>query len=318
MRQALRSGRNWATGWHRVLSRPRGGRAGYLPIIGAAVLWGSLGVAGRVAFRAGVAPLAAAFFRAAISFAVLLLIALASNRSRLRIRSRDLGFFAVYGLVSIAIFFFAYLFAISRTSIATAAILLYTAPAFVIVISALAFGEDLSRVKIVAVTVAFAGCVLVVRGYDPQSLRLNLPGVLAGLASGITYAMYSIFGKTALRRYDPLSTLTYALGFGTLFLGAIALPAGAVTFSYPRTGWWAILYLALVTTLLAQWLYLSGLRYVETGRASLVATLEPVVAALLGYAILGEVLDAWQAIGGVLVLTAVAGVRQLPQRSTEG
>jgi len=289
-----------------------GGRregGGYLRIIGAAVLWGSIGIAGRIAFRQGVVPLEAAFLRALIAFAGVLAIVLATDPRLLRVRPADLILFAAFGLVSIAAFFFVYLYAISRTTVATAAILLYTAPAFVIVLSALLFGEPLTRRKAAAVALAFAGCVLVVRGYDPRSLRLNLPGVLAGLASGLTYALYSIFGKTALRRYPPVTALAYALGFGTVILGAAAISLGAVRLAHPPAAWSSLVYLALVTTLAAQWLYLAGLHRVEAGRASLVATLEPVVAAVFGYVFLGERLEGWQILGGALVLSAVLTAR---------
>jgi drug/metabolite transporter (DMT)-like permease len=282
---------------------------GYVRIIAAAVLWGSIGVAGRAAFRHGVTPLEAAFFRAFISFIIMAAFMLATDPSLLRVRPADLLLFAAFGLVSIAVFFFVYLYAISRTTVATAAILLYTAPAFVIVLSALIFREPFTKAKAAAVLLAFAGCVLVARGYDPLSLRLNLPGVLAGLASGFTYAMYSIFGKTALRRYRPVTTLTYALGFGGVILGAVAVPLGAVRLSHTPGAWLSIVYLALVTTLAAQWLYLAGLQRVEAGRASLVATIEPVIAAVLGYALLAERLEVWQILGGALVLSAVLAVQ---------
>lgn len=292
------------------MTTPASESAGYPRIIAAAVLWGSIGVAGRVAFRAGVTPLEAAFLRALIAFLAVGSIVLATDPSLLRIRRGDLGLFAAFGAVSIAAFFFVYLYAISRTTVATAAILLYTAPVFVIILSALLFREPFTRAKGIAVLLAFAGCVLVVRGYDPAALRVNLPGVLAGLASGLTYAMYSIFGKTALRRYSPITTLTYALGFGAVILGAAALPLGAVRLAHPSAAWASIVYLALITTLLAQWLYLAGLRHVEAGRASLVATLEPVIAAILGFALLGEGLERWQILGGALVLSAVLTVRR--------
>lgn len=292
------------------MTTPASESAGYPRIIAAAVLWGSIGVAGRVAFRAGVTPLEAAFLRALIAFLAVGSIVLATDPSLLRIRRNDLGLFAAFGAVSIAAFFFVYLYAISRTTVATAAILLYTAPVFVIILSALLFREPFTRAKGIAVLLAFAGCVLVVRGYDPAALRVNLPGVLAGLASGLTYAMYSIFGKTALRRYSPITTLTYALGFGAVILGAAALPLGAVRLAHPSAAWASIVYLALITTLLAQWLYLAGLRHVEAGRASLVATLEPVIAAILGFALLGEGLERWQILGGALVLSAVLTVRR--------
>ena len=283
----------------------------YLRILAAAAIWGSIGVAGRIAFAAGVDPLETAFFRAAIAFLAIAAGVAISNRPLLRVRRGDLRLFAAFGIVSIAAFFFVYLYAISRTSVATAAILLYTAPIWVIVLSRVLFREPLTRGKVLAVVLAVAGCVLVVRGYDPQSLRLNLSGVLAGLAAGFTYGMYSIFGKTALRRYSPLTTLVYALGIGAAVLGGAAAAAGVISVSHSATAWAAIVYLSLVTTLLAQWLYLSGLGAVEAGRASLVATFEPVVAAVLGYAALGELLEGWQIVGGMLVLSAVLTVRRL-------
>ncbi len=274
-------------------------------ILAAALLWSSLGIAGRFAFRAGVVPLEAAFYRAAISFACLLVLLVATNRRALRIREGDLGLFAAFGLIGVAAFFVIYMTAINTTTVATAAILLYTAPAFVIVLSALLFGEALTTPKAIAVACSFTGCVLVGRGYDLSSLRLNLPGVLAGLASGLAYALYTIFGKTSLRRYTPLTTLTYTLGFGTIFLGAQALATGVIPRAHPSSGWIALVYLALVTTLLAQALYLAGLRYIDAGPASLLATVEPVTAAMLGYIVLGERLEGLQIAGGVLVVGAV-------------
>ncbi|MGH2398463.1 MAG: DMT family transporter [bacterium] len=289
---------------------------GYVRIIAAAVLWGSIGIAGRAAFHYGVTPLEVAFFRAGIAFLIAAGFVLATNPRLLRVRAADLVLFASFGLVSVAVFFFVYLYAISQTSVATAAILLYTAPVFVIALSALMFGEAFTRGKTAAVAIAFAGCVLVARGYDPLSLRLNLPGVLAGLASGFTYAMYSIFGKTALRRYPPVTTLTYALGFGTVILGLVAIPIGAVRLSHGPAAWGSIIYLALVITLAAAWLYLAGLQRVEAGRASLVATIEPVIAAILGYVVLGERLEGWQILGGALVLSAAVLAVQ-PSRTSE-
>jgi drug/metabolite transporter (DMT)-like permease len=162
-------------------------RTGIVLILAAAVLWGSLGIAGRVAFRTGVSPLEAAFYRA-ISFVALLLILGLTDRRALKVRRADLVLFSGFGLVSIALFFVLYLVAISKTSVATAAVLLYTAPAFVIVLSALLFDEPLTKSKAAAVMLAFAGCVLVVHGYEPARLKLNLAGVLAGLGSGLTYA----------------------------------------------------------------------------------------------------------------------------------
>jgi DME family drug/metabolite transporter len=285
---------------------------GALLIVIAAVLWGSLGVAGRFAFEAGLTPLAVAFYRAGIAFLAVAAWTVLATPAALRIRRADLRLFALFGFISIAVFFYVYLYAVSKTTVATAAILLYTAPAWVLVLSRLLFGEPLTRPKLWAVMLTFLGCLLVVRGYDLAALRLTLSGVAAGLAAGLTYALYSILGKTALRRYPPQVTLTYALGFGSVFLGLAALATDQLHAATLRVGWAVIAYLGLVTTLLAQFLYLSGLRHIEAGRASLIATLEPVVAAMLGYALLRERLDLLQAAGGLAVLSGVFLVRRAP------
>src|SRR3990172_5274519 len=127
---------------------------------------------------------------------------------------------------------------------AAAAMLLYPAPAWVTLLARLFFHEPLSRRKVAAVLLTVGGSALVVRAYDPAALRLNLTGVLTGLAAGLTYALYSIFGKHALRRYDPFSTVLYPLGFGAGFLLLAlrrwpALPAAALP---------VVLYLILVPT----------------------------------------------------------------------
>lgn len=287
-------------------------RRGILQVAAAALLWGSLGVAGKFAFEAGLTPLAVAFYRATLAFLVVAAVAVLGMPAALRIRRADLWLFALFGFISIAVFFFVYLYAVSKTTVATAAILLYTAPAWVLVLSRLLFDEPLTRPKLWAVALTFLGCLLVVRGYDLAALRLTLSGILAGLASGLTYGLYSILGKTALRRYPPQVTLTYALGFGSVFLGLAVVATGQLNAQTLRAGWPVIAYLGLVTTLVAQFLYLSGLRHVEAGRASLIATLEPVVAALLGFVLLRERLDPIQIAGGAAVLSGVLMVRRAP------
>jgi drug/metabolite transporter (DMT)-like permease len=283
--------------------------AGYLSVASAAVLWGSLGVAGKFAFASGVHPLEAAFYRAAFSALGLVAFALLADRSALCIHFRDLPLFIAFGLVSIAGFFAIYLYAIKLTTVATAAILLYTAPVFVTALSRVLFGEAITKVKAVSLLVAFLGCILVARGYDLSSLRLTLPGTLAGLGSGITYALYSIFGKTALRRYSILTTLTYAMGVGAIALSLLSLPQKVIHTQHSPEAWAALVYLALVTTLLAQTLYLAGLRRVQASKASIVATIEPVVAGVLGFSLLKETLEPPQIIGGFLILAAVLAVQ---------
>ncbi len=267
---------------------------------GAAAAWGTIGLASRRIFAAGLTPLDAAVWRAAAAFVLLLIYCLVRDRRALSIRAADAPLFAAYGAVSVAGFMTVYLTAIALTTVGMAAILLYTAPAWVVLLARVFFGESITRMKAAAVAAVFAGCVLVV-GAGAATVPLSPAGLLAGLGAGFTYALYSIFGKAALRRHSPLTTVVYATGFGALFLLMVSGGPAPV----PAAGASALVYLITVPTAGAYLLYIGGLQRVEVGRASVVATIEPVVAALSGTLILHEPFGLMQWMGAALVLGGV-------------
>lgn len=278
---------------------------GYAQVAVAAVLWGTLGLAARRIFAAGLTPFEGATWRATGAFALLLLYCLVADRGALRISRRDLPLLAAYGAVSVAGFMTVYFTAIGLTTVATAAVLLYTAPAWVVVLARAFFGEPMTPMKAAAVALAFVGCVLVIGAVGSGAVRLTPVGLLAGLGAGLTYALYSILGKTALRRLSPMTTVVYTLGFGALFL----IGAGGGPPPLPRASLGPLLYVIIFPTALAYLLYIGGLRWVEAGRASVVATMEPVVAALGGAFLLHEPFGVVQWIGAALVLVGVVLVQ---------
>jgi len=271
----------------------------------AAVLWGTIGLAARRLFAAGLTPLDAAVWRAAGAFVVLCAFGLIADRPGLRIAPRDVPLLAAYGAVSVAGFMTIYFTAIDLTTVATAAVLLYTAPAWVVLLARVVFGEPITPMKAAAVALTFLGCVLVAGAAGSAAVRLTGAGLLAGLGAGLTYALYSILGKTALRRLRPQTTVIYTLGFGALCLALISrglppLPAQSVA---------PLGYTIVFPTALAYLLYIHGLRWVEAGRAAVVATLEPVVAAAAGALVLQEPFGPLQWVGAALVLGGVALVQ---------
>ncbi|MBM3470248.1 MAG: EamA family transporter [Armatimonadetes bacterium] len=278
---------------------------GYLNVAAAAVLWGTLGVAVRSLLASGLSPLQAAAWRAGGAFAVLLLYCLLANRAALRVRRGDLPLLVAYGAVSVAGFFTVYFTAIGLTTVATAAVLLYTAPVWVVILARALYGEAMTPMKTAAVALTFAGCALVVGALGPGAVRLTPSGLMAGLGAGLTYALYSIFGKAALCRHSPLTTVVYTLGFGAILLVAASGGLPPVrTAALP-----AIAYLIAAPTCAAYLLYIAGLRRIEAGRASVVATLEPVVAALVGTLLLHEPMAAAQWAGAALVVGGVVLVQ---------
>jgi drug/metabolite transporter (DMT)-like permease len=186
-----------------------------------------------------------------------------------------------------------------------AAVLMYTAPAWVTVLGVIFLGEQMRVTKGVALLLAGAGCALVGKVYDLTNLRLNLSGILAGLATGLAYAIYIVLSKVGQRRYNPWTVLFYALGLGALFLVPLQQPATVVRALTTTPILLVLIGLAIVPTLGGGSAFNAALRELPASEATIVGTLEPAVAALLGWAFLGERLVALQIVGAGLILAAV-------------
>ncbi|MFZ5919158.1 MAG: DMT family transporter [Chloroflexota bacterium] len=287
--------------------------SGYLLVTGAATLWAMLVIFyHHLVGLYGIEPLQVAFLRAALS-ALILGVALAIRQpAMLRVHRRDLPLFVAFGLLGVAAFFIVYVYAIRLTGGATAAVLMYTAPAWVTVIAWRAFDEPLSRTKLVALGLSFVGCALVARAYDLAQLRLDLVGIACGLASGLAYGLYTLFNKRAVQRYSPWTAMFYALAFGGLFLAPWQSPARLwAALSQPAAVLW-LLALALGPTLGAYLLLGKSLERLPASVVSILATSEPVIAAVVAWVFLQQALEPIQIVGGCAVLIAV----RLLQRST--
>ena len=280
---------------------------GLLAVGAAASIWGTLGYFAKLLYAEGVSFEALVAFRSVVGWAaVLVFLVLTRGLGTLRVARRDLAFLAPLGLVGIGAFYLLYFFTVRESPVGTASILLYSSPAFVTLLAWAALGEPLGILRFAALGLTFAGIGLVVGAYDPGTLEVA-PLVLAtGLLSGLTYGLYSIFGKPVAGHLGPATILSYALGFGAILLVAFALPTLGTLAGLPLWCYGLLVMLAVVHTTLAFALYTFGLRRLEAGRAAIVATVEPVVAGALGVFLLGEELTALKVLGAVLVLSGAA------------
>ena len=282
----------------------------YALIVTAAALWGIISIFVKGLAEYGFSTMQIVAIRVVVSAIILVLTIAIKDRSLLKIRLTDSKYFIGTGIFSIVFFNWCYFTAIRETSVAVAAILLYTAPAFVLLLSRILFGEKLTVGKIVALVVTFVGCGLVVGIMPGMNDTISLYGLATGLGAGFGYALYSIFGKFALRHYSALTVTVYTF----VFAAAVMLPVSGLwkvktlLFSWPVVAY--IIGFSLISTVLAYLCYTMALSYIETGRAALVATLEPIVATLVGTLFFGEALSNWQLFGIILVMTAVASVQR--------
>lgn len=271
---------------------------GYLYILLAATLWGLLGPVSRFAMRDGIDPLEIAFWRAAL--AGVLFGAHALLRGETRVARRDLPAVFGFGAVGVALLYVAYFLAVREGGAALAAVLLYTAPVWVALLSVLFLGERLGPRKAAAMLLAVAG-VGGIAASGGGGVRLSAAALGWGLASGWAYAFYYLFGKRYFARYHAATLFLYALPVGALLL----LPF--VPFRPKTAAAWAVLvFLAVVPTYGAYLLYSAALRRIEATRAAVVATFEPVVATGAAYAVWGERLGTAGYLAAAVTLLGVA------------
>jgi drug/metabolite transporter (DMT)-like permease len=282
---------------------------GYSLVILGATFLGTIGIFGRLIYLHEPDPLTVVTFRALIAFFLLFFTKIIFDPDSLRIRRRDFIYFAIYGLLSVTLCFLLFFYAIKFTTIATATILLYTYPAFIVILSTIFLKEELTRSKLFALLLTFLGCILVIQVYFPSELKLNLKGIICGLGAGLGAGLYSVLGKKAVERYSALTVVTYALGFGSFFLLIARGVRPLYSVHYPATTWIWIFCLAIFSTLLGYSIYTRGLKYVEASRAGIVATWEVVVASFLAFIIFGETISILQIFGVLFIFLAIFIIR---------
>ena len=281
--------------------------------LGAACLWGLIGLFTRNLSALGFASGDTLIVRCAVAAALFGLLLLVRERKGFRIRLRDLWCFLGSGICSLLFFTFCYFQAIERMEMSVAAILLYTAPIFVMLMSAVVFRERITARKGLALAVAFAGCCLVSGGGG----KLTGAGLLYGLGAGFGYALYSIFARLALDRGYSSTTVNF---YSCLFscVGA-CLIWGLHPFALAASSWQAAglsVGIGVVCCFLPYLLYTYALTGCEPSRASILCTAEPVVAAVMGVAAFGEPMTPGIAAGMALTIGAIA-LLNLPARRKE-
>lgn len=274
-------------------------------VLAAGAFWGTMGFFARSLYAAGFGPLEVAQTRITTGLILVGLYILLFNRSQFKVKLKDIWCFLGTGIVSLLLFSTCYFSALNYTSLAVAAILLYTAPFFVMLLSLLLFKERMNSKKVLALILAFTGCVLVSGvGGDTQ---FSWKGILLGLGSGFFYALYSIFGRYAINRGYGAWTMTFYTflfcSIGCAFLSDWQVIGSVMAESGANILW--VLGLGFVTAFLPYVLYSTGLAHMESSKASILASVEPVVSALFGVFVFHETLSVWGILGIAMVLGAI-------------
>ncbi|RFB14854.1 EamA family transporter [Bacillus sp. HNG] len=285
-----------------------------LSIAAGASLWGIIGLFVSNLYAIGFTPLQVVAVRAIAASIFLITYALLKNPHAFKIKMSDSKYFIGTGIISIVLFNWCMFVAIEETSISVAAILLYTAPAFVTIFARFLFKEKLTIRKMLALAVTIVGCAFVVGVFPNFTGTISLFGLIVGIGSGFFYALYSIFGKFALEKYDSLTVTVYTFIFAAVAVTPFSGIWSSLNLFADIKSWMYIIGLGFLSTMLAFILYTKGLQHIESSRASIIATIEPVVAAIIGFFIFQETLQAWQYVGIIMVIAAVIIVQEKSER----
>lgn len=282
---------------------------GTLLIILAGIFWGSMGIFVRgLTALTGFTSIQVVSVRLVVAGLIFSLILWKKDRNGLWISCKDIPLFLGLGLCSILFFSTCYFTAIRMMTLSVAAILLYTSPIWVMLMSMVLFHEKMNRNKLLALILSFLGCIFV-SGIGSSDNIVTPLGILIGLASGIGYGLYSILGTIALRKYSTYTVTAYTFviaAIGSLFVCSLPDLWHKITVcrSKPYLCFFIVL-TGLVTAVIPFLLYTLGLEHVEASRAAILATIEPMVATLIGVIVFHEYLTLLSALGILFILGAI-------------
>lgn len=295
---------------------------GYTIAIIATLIWSSTGIfIGYLNQAYAMPPLVMGFWRDGLVAVLLTLTLLIIRPALLRTTKSGFGFFTLYG-IELALFNAIWIFSVKLNGAAVAVVLAYSSPAFTVLLSHWLLKESLTWRKGLAVVLCLAGCVLVSGAADPVVWRVKPAGIIIGLTTGLFFAVYTLFGRSASKRgHDPWTTMVYSFTIGSIFLFlfnaiSLLLPSYTQGLGGGDLLWlgkdgvaWGILFLSAIPTLGGYGLIMVSLTYLPSSVMNLILSLEPAFTVLLAYLLLGEKMSVVQILGSILIMAGVIFLR---------
>lgn len=294
-------------------------KTGYLMVLIAGILWGSIGFFVSILKSLGAESSTIAFLRIGVG-AVLLIPLMYSmgGKNIFKIDKKGIFICLILGIFCQAIFNFSYNESIKNVGVATASVMLYTSPIFVCIMSKIFFKEKIGPVKLIALAINVFGCILTVTGGDFTAIRFSVYGVLAGILSGFLYALLTIISKPTTEKYNSLTIIFYSFVFGAIVLAVITRPweniSCVINFKFAMA---AIGY-GLIPSVGSYFFYMNGIaKKLETSKVPVVASIETVVAAIIGIFVFNESSGLFKIIGIGCVILSIVIMNMVKLKSKE-
>ncbi|MCQ2604875.1 MAG: DMT family transporter [Spirochaetia bacterium] len=272
-------------------------------VISAGVLWGLFSLFVKGLNCQNISPIQILFIKVSFSTIIMFILIMSMERKCLKIHFRDLWMFIGTGVISMTFHSLCYYRMILEVGVSVAVILLYTAPFFVIILSAIFFREKITAVKSIALVLTFGGCIMV-SGLGSSTHAIGLRNLIIGLSAGLGYALYSIFSRTAVRKYHPMTITFYTFLFSAItivpFCNVSEFINGFSIGMVPNC-----MGLAFLCTVIPYLLYTDGIVGLEAGKAAIFVTVEPLVGTMVGILVFGESANFMKLTGIFMILCSI-------------
>lgn len=277
-----------------------------MAVVISAACFGTLAVLTTLAYKEGARALPLLAWRFAIVALLMALYQMLRAPRALIDGAADAGKYVLLSLTGYGAASVCFFFALTEASASVVAVLLYTYPAMVAVISAVLYGERFAASRVFALLLTFAGCALVV-GVFAERPAASLKGVLLGLGAALGYSVFNLLSYRVVGRRPRIVVMTYTFGFSAIGVtGLTLLTGGSLSVATWTPGLWGLLGLiVLVPTFLAVLLYLNGIKQLGPAQAAIISTTEPIFTIALAAAVLHDRLTLVQLLGAALVFAGV-------------
>ncbi|HEY7397650.1 MAG TPA: EamA family transporter [Gaiellaceae bacterium] len=298
-------------------ARRRRPRLAYAMAASAAVLWGINGAVSKTILTTGLSSERLAQVRSLGAAVGLAAVVALTAPGRLRLTRRELPYLVVFGVAGLAFVQWFYFLAIHRLAIGIALLIEYLAPLLVALWARFVYHDAVRRRIWIALALALAGLALIVDVFG-GGVSLSTAGIAFALAGSVAYALYVLLAEHVVGGRDAVSLLAYGFAFASIFWAVVApwwsFPPHALTQTTSLGGnlasvhlpvWALAAWMIVLGTMVPFFLLVNALRHIAATRAGIVAMLEPVVGALVGWAWLSESLNGVQLVGAAVVLVAI-------------
>jgi len=283
-------------------------RSAVLKALFAVIVWGASFIATKVVLRE-ISPVAVVWLRFTFGVVILGMTVLARREFK-PLERKEWGYFALLGFLGIAFHQWLQSNGLQTSEAGTTAWIVSTTPVFMALLGWLVLKEGLTWLKSTGILLAFAGVLLVVSKGDFSSIsvgRFGAPGDVLILISAINWAVFSVLSRRGLKIHRASLMMFYVMTFGWLLTSMLFLAKTGIgePASLSSNGWLGIGFLGIFCSGLAYIAWYDALQLLSTAQTGVFLYIEPLVAVIVAFFILGEAITTASMLGGGIILFGV-------------